>query len=122
MTLTSFTKGNVVFEFKVGQNHLNRGNSTHGGLVCTLVDIGGSLAVAAMTGSLYTGVSTDIGVSFCSFSKLNDILIVESTCLKAGKNLAFTKTTLKLKQDGSIIASGSHTKYIGKAPAPSSKL
>lgn len=118
MSLTRVNKGEIAFEFKIGQEHLNRGMATHGGVVCMLVDIAGSLAVTSMTGSSYSGVSTDISVSFCNASRLDDTLIVESKCHKAGKNLAFTTTNLKLKKDGSIVASGSHTKYIGNPPNP----
>jgi acyl-coenzyme A thioesterase 13 len=116
MTLTSVKKGEVEFEFKIGPDHLNRVMSTHGGVICTLVDIAGSIAVASMTGGPDTGVSTDISVSFISGSKLNETLIVESKCHKAGRNLAFTTTHLKLKETGALVATGSHTKYIGKPP------
>jgi acyl-coenzyme A thioesterase 13 len=116
MTLTSVQKGKIVFEFKIGSEHLNRMMTTHGGVICTLVDIGGSIAVASMTGSPYTGVSTDISVSFAGSSKLHETLIVESTCLKAGRNLAFTNTNIKVKDNGTQVATGSHTKYIGSPP------
>ena len=62
------------YQLKVEKEHLNRIASVHGGLLCVLVDVGGSLAVSAKTLNEYSGVSTDISVSFLSSAKLGDTL------------------------------------------------
>ncbi|KAH6579970.1 hypothetical protein BASA61_009958 [Batrachochytrium salamandrivorans] len=60
----------VVCEMPVDQAHLNVMNGLHGGVTATIVDVIGSLAIAAKTGSSYTGVSTDISVQYLSGGKL----------------------------------------------------
>ncbi|KAJ3186944.1 hypothetical protein HDU85_006981 [Gaertneriomyces sp. JEL0708] len=96
----------------VEKHHLNRVNGLHGGTLCTLVDIGGSLAVSAKTNSTYTGVSTDINVSFLNAGKIGDQLQIESVCHKSGKTLAYTNVTVK--SGDKILVTGSHTKYVGQ--------
>ncbi|TPX35455.1 hypothetical protein SmJEL517_g02071 [Synchytrium microbalum] len=113
-------EGIIKAEMLVEQIHLNRAHGLHGGCICTLVDIAGSLAVSARRQSSgFTGVSTDIHVSFLNGGKLGDRLLIESICSKAGKTLAFTST--KISVGDKLLATGSHTKYIGAAIKPVSK-
>ncbi|KAK9718725.1 hypothetical protein K7432_005297 [Basidiobolus ranarum] len=105
-------KGKVILDFPVRKEHLNRLESLHGGVMGTLVDIGGSLSIASM-GMKATGVTTDLNVTCLSPAKLGDVLSVEATCVKLGKTLAFTEIDLKLKDK--IIAQGRHTKYVASA-------
>ncbi|CAO3629122.1 unnamed protein product [Cunninghamella blakesleeana] len=86
-------EGRVHAEFKVEKQHLNRLKSVHGGLLATVVDIGGSLALASK-GLFATGVSTDINISYISSAKEGDIVTVDATCDKLGKTLAFTSVQL----------------------------
>lgn len=56
----------------------NRLNILHGGTIASMVDLGGSLAVASM-GLYATGVSTDLnGRAICINSKLKNAYIVAS--------------------------------------------
>jgi acyl-coenzyme A thioesterase PaaI-like protein len=41
---------------------------------------------------------------------------MESECTKVGKNLAFTRVELFVEEK--LIATGNHTKYMGKGTAP----
>ncbi|KNC97148.1 uncharacterized protein SPPG_09477 [Spizellomyces punctatus DAOM BR117] len=107
-------KGTVLCELTVEDYHLNRLQGLHGGTICTLVDIGGSLAVAAKANNTYTGVSTDISVSFLNGGKIGDKLQIHSTCNKKGKTLAYT--TVEVKAGDKLLATGSHTKYVGGTP------
>ncbi|TPX50826.1 hypothetical protein SeMB42_g00309 [Synchytrium endobioticum] len=109
-------EGVVTAEMRVEPHHLNRANGLHGGTICTLVDIAGSLAVSArkQTSGL-TGVSTDIHVSFLNGGKLGDNLRIESFCPKVGRMLAFTTT--KIFAGTKLLATGSHTKYVGNSVA-----
>ncbi|KAK4090862.1 hypothetical protein PCL_03475 [Purpureocillium lilacinum] len=85
----SASPGRVDFEMDIHKDHTNRLQTIHGGTIASLVDLGGSLAVAS-TGRFATGVSTDLNV---------------------GKTLAYTTVTFT-NSKGQIAARGSHTKYV----------
>ncbi|KAG5978704.1 hypothetical protein E4U55_006050 [Claviceps digitariae] len=90
----------------------NRFNKLHGGTLASLVDLGGSLAVAS-TGRFATGVSTDLNVTYMApAGKPGDVLKGMATCDKIGKNMAYTTVTFTNCR-GQLAARGSHTKYIG---------
>ncbi|KAF5024192.1 hypothetical protein F66182_3706 [Fusarium sp. NRRL 66182] len=82
----------------------NRLQTLHGGTLASLVDLGGSLAVAS-TGRFATGVSTDLN------GRPGDVLKGTATCDKIGKTLAFTQVTFT-NSKGQLAARGSHTKYV----------
>ncbi|KAF9971378.1 hypothetical protein BGZ73_005707 [Actinomortierella ambigua] len=109
LKLISATKGSCLAELKVGPQHLNRLGGCHGGLLSTIVDVGGSLAIAAEE-MQSTGVSTDLNVSFVSSAKQGDILSIYSRCDKVGGTLAFT--TVEIKRGEEVIALGRHTKFV----------
>ncbi|KAI8929178.1 HotDog domain-containing protein [Entophlyctis helioformis] len=113
LQVLSATADRVVCEMPVESHHLNLVHGLHGGLTATLVDVGGSLAIAAKTHSTFTGVSTDLSVSYLAGGKLGDNLRVEAECAKAGRTLAFTQ--VKIFAGDRIIATGSHTKFIANA-------
>ncbi|GAA5817451.1 hypothetical protein MFLAVUS_010998 [Mucor flavus] len=104
--------GQVSAEFEVEKHHLNRLESVHGGLLATVVDIGGSLAIASK-GLFATGVSTDINISYISGVKQGEMIQVEARVDKLGKTLAFT--TVDLFSNGRLVASGRHNKFVAKA-------
>ena len=73
----------------------------------TLIDSGGSLAVAT-NGYRNTGVSTDINATFARpAGKAGDVIRVTSEIISMGKTLAYTRTRVSHN-----AAYGSHTKYI----------
>jgi acyl-coenzyme A thioesterase 13 len=60
----------------------NRLNILHGGTIASMVDLGGSLAVASR-GLFATGVSTDLNVTYLSSGgKVGDLIKAEVTCDK----------------------------------------
>lgn len=60
----------------------NRLNILHGGTIASMVDLGGSLAVASR-GLFATGVSTDLNVTYLSSGgKIGDLIKAEVTCDK----------------------------------------
>jgi acyl-coenzyme A thioesterase 13 len=80
----------------------------------TIVDLGGSLAVASR-GLFSTGVSTDLNVTYLSSGgAIGDKILAEVTCDKFGKTLAFTSIRFK-NATGQEFARGSHTKYVALA-------
>ncbi|KAG0329580.1 hypothetical protein BG004_002301, partial [Podila humilis] len=107
--LVSARKGQVVAEPVVTPQHLNRLRGCHGGLLSTIVDVGGSLAIASEDMHA-TGVSTDLNVSFVSGAKLGKILSIHSRCDKVGGTLAYT--TVEVMVGDKIVALGRHTKYV----------
>ncbi|KAG2172754.1 hypothetical protein INT43_000101 [Umbelopsis isabellina] len=109
--------GNIQAQFKVEKHHLvtfspingNRLKSVHGGLLSTVVDIGGSLAIASK-GLFATGVSTDLNITFVSGAKLGQVLDVDAKCVKLGRTLAFTE--IDITTEGKVVCQGRHTKFV----------
>ncbi|KAK2739282.1 hypothetical protein FQN57_006617 [Myotisia sp. PD_48] len=114
MRVTAARPGTVNFELDVKKEHTNRLGIVHGGTIASMVDLGGSLAVASH-GLFATGVSTDLNVTYLnSGGKIGDKLLAEVTCDKIGKTLAYT--TIRFTNPANeVIARGSHTKYISFA-------
>ncbi|CAF3487283.1 unnamed protein product [Fusarium graminearum] len=101
--VVSATEGRVDFE--------NRLQTIHGGTLASLVDLGGSLAVAS-TGRFSTGVSTDLNVTYLSPGGCPGDLLKGTAILdKIGKTLAYTQVTFT-NSKGQLAARGSHTKYV----------
>ncbi|KAJ2906664.1 putative thioesterase superfamily protein [Zalerion maritima] len=114
MKITDASKGKVGFEIKIQPCHTNRLSIIHGGTIASLVDLGGSLAVASV-GLFQTGVTTDLNVTYLSpGGKVGDILRGTAECDKWGKVLAYTRVSFH-NEKGQLAARGSHTKFIAKA-------
>ncbi|KAI5464871.1 HotDog domain-containing protein [Mariannaea sp. PMI_226] len=107
----SATEGRVDFELDIHKDHTNRLQTIHGGTIASIVDLGGSLAVAS-TGRFATGVSTDLNVTYLSpGGRVGDKLTGTAICEKIGKTLAYTTVTFT-NNKGQLAARGSHTKYV----------
>ncbi|KAJ9492813.1 hypothetical protein VN97_g400 [Penicillium thymicola] len=114
LRVTAARPGVVNFELDIQKQHTNRLNILHGGTIASMVDLGGSLAVASR-GLFATGVSTDLNVTYLnSGGKVGDRILAEVTCDKFGKTLAFTNIKFT-DPNGHIVARGSHTKYVTQA-------
>ena len=112
--LSASKTGSMTARLKVKACHINSKGTLHGVVSAGLVDWAGSLAIAA-TGLEKTGASTDIHTSFVSTAKEGDLLEISATAAKVGGTLAFTNVEIrKLKEDASssVVATGSHTKYV----------
>ncbi|KAG6361915.1 hypothetical protein INS49_010144 [Diaporthe citri] len=83
--------GKVTFDLHIHKQHTNRLNILHGGTIASMVDLGGSLAVASM-GLYSTGVSTDLNGtrSRAVLLQQQDKIRVIAECEKMGKTLAYT--------------------------------
>ncbi|PHH81380.1 hypothetical protein CDD82_907 [Ophiocordyceps australis] len=109
--VVSASPGRVDFEMDIHKDHTNRLQTIHGGTLASLVDLGGSLAVAS-TGRFATGVSTDLNVTYLApGGKPGDLLKGTALCDKIGKTLAYTTVTFT-NSKGQLAARGSHTKYV----------
>ncbi|KZT09125.1 Thioesterase/thiol ester dehydrase-isomerase [Laetiporus sulphureus 93-53] len=99
---------------KIEPYNLNRVGTVHGGLIMSLTDTIGSLAIATK-GQYMTGVSVDIGTSFVKpAGRTGDELRVSAVVTGMGKSLAFTRIDF-FNASGQLAAYGHHTKYIGKS-------
>ncbi|THV52371.1 hypothetical protein BGAL_0081g00220 [Botrytis galanthina] len=117
LRVTGAEPGRVNFELDIKKEHTNRLNIIHGGTIASMVDLGGSLAVASR-GLYATGVSTDLNVTYLnSGGKVGDVLKAVVTCDKCkvvGKTLAYTSIQFT-NSKGEVAARGSHTKYVALA-------
>ncbi|KAA6412777.1 MAG: _thioesterase family [Lasallia pustulata] len=114
LRVTAAKPGTVNFELDVRKEHTNRLGILHGGTIASMVDLGGSLAVASR-GLFATGVSTDLSVTYLNAGgKIGDTLRAEVTCDKFGKTLAYTSIKFMNTKD-QLVARGSHTKYVALA-------
>ncbi|KAJ5389400.1 esterase [Penicillium cataractarum] len=114
LRVTAARPGTVNFELDIQKEHTNRLNILHGGTIASMVDLGGSLAVASR-GLFATGVSTDLNVTYLSSGgKVGDKIMAEVTCDKFGKTLAYTNIKFT-NEKGEVVARGSHTKYVSFA-------
>ncbi|KAE8387635.1 hypothetical protein ETB97_011123 [Aspergillus alliaceus] len=114
LRVTAAKPGQVNFELDIQKEHTNRLNILHGGTIASMVDLGGSLAVASC-GLFATGVSTDLNVTYLSSGgKIGDKILAEASCDKFGKTLAYTSIKF-VNSKGEVVARGSHTKYIALA-------
>ncbi|KAL4915196.1 HotDog domain-containing protein [Aspergillus aurantiobrunneus] len=114
LRVTAAKPGTVNFELDIQKEHTNRLSILHGGTIASMVDLGGSLAVASR-GLYATGVSTDLNVTYLSSGgKVGDKILAEVTCDKFGKTLAYTSIKF-MNTKGDLFARGSHTKYVALA-------
>ncbi|KAM0799976.1 HotDog domain-containing protein, partial [Usnea florida] len=114
LRVTAAQPGAVTFELDIQKEHTNRLGIVHGGTIASMVDLGGSLAVASK-GLFATGVSTDLNVTYInSGGSIGDTLRAEVTCDKFGKTLAYTSARF-LNGKNELVARGSHTKYVTMA-------
>ncbi|THW63106.1 DEAD-domain-containing protein [Aureobasidium pullulans] len=114
LRVTAARPGVVNFELPIEKHHTNRLNILHGGTIASMVDLGGSLAVASR-GLFATGVSTDLNVTYLnSGGKIGDLIRAEVICDKFGKTLAYTSINFHNEKQ-ELVARGSHTKYVSFA-------
>ena len=50
---------------------------------------------------------------FFKAAKLGETIIIDAQTLKRGKRLAFLNVDIRNKDDGSLLAQGKHTKFVG---------
>ncbi|KAJ2725291.1 hypothetical protein GGI07_001425 [Coemansia sp. Benny D115] len=118
MKILSAEVGHVRGEIPITKSYLNAIGGTHGGWLSTLVDTGGSLAVASQ-GYMTTGVSTDISISFLAASGEGNSVIFDAKVLKMGKTLAYTRVDIYSGEK--LVATGNHTKFVAKETSQGNK-
>lgn len=114
LQLVSASKGTFKAHLKLAPCHVNSRGTIHGSVSATIVDWAGGLAIATH-GFDKSGVSVDIHVTYLSTATVGDIVEIEGTATKVGRNLGFTNVTITKMKDGKpdqLIASASHTKFV----------
>ncbi|RDW90899.1 PaaI family thioesterase [Aspergillus mulundensis] len=107
-------EGNFSARLEVGPKHLNSKGGLHGVFSACVTDWAGGLAIASC-GLESTGVSTNINVNYLSTATTGDWLEIRGYANKVGKSLAFTTITISKctsSGDTTLVAQGSHTKYV----------
>ena len=80
-----------------------------------------SLAITASAPTDFNaGVSVNMSIDYMKSAQLGDTVVIESSCIKRGKNLVFTETKLYCNKD--LIASGTHTKFCSPRTKVTAKL
>ncbi|CAD7080781.1 unnamed protein product [Hermetia illucens] len=106
--------GSCVAEFTVAEEHLNPAGGLHGGLIATIIDNVSTYALMTKERPTEaTGATVDLHVSYMKAARLGDEVIVDAKAIRAGKLLAYLECELRHKKDGSLIAKGTQTKYVG---------
>jgi acyl-coenzyme A thioesterase 13 len=90
MSVTAIGPGSVTCELDVRDGLQNSYSTLHGGAICTLVDVVGTMALLTVD-PLRAGVSVDLSVSFVASAKAGERVRLEGRVLKAGKRLGFTQ-------------------------------
>ncbi len=121
--IVSAAPGRVVAQLELEPVHLNSKKILHGAVSATIIDWAGGMAIAS-TGLDKTGVSADIHITYVSTACEGDMLEVEAWTSKVGKSLGFTLVEIRKAtsngQKGSVVATGSHTKFLKFAQAAGS--
>lgn len=139
ITITGGGNGRCLAEFVVRPEHLNGGGGLHGGFTATVVDNFTTYALLTWK-DCHPGVTVDLHVRYFNlseiiskypksnflfefFQKINysylgrasegDTIVVDAQAIKAGKSMAFLDCVLRKKEDDTIIAKGTQTKFIG---------
>ncbi|XP_074556559.1 uncharacterized protein LOC141812467 [Curcuma longa] len=109
--------GRVLYSFIVTPRLVSPGCVLLGGVITTLVDVVGSIALSTC-GLLTTGVSLDINISYLDVAMIGEEIEIEGKVLHVREPITVISVKLRKKATGKLIAEGRHTKYL---PA-SSKL
>lgn len=113
VTIVDASEGTIRARLLLDQNHTNSKGSLHGTMTACLIDWIAGMAIASY-GSTYTGVSTDIHVSYLAGAREGEVLEITGRSMKMGGTLAFVSAEISKVQDGEnvVIATGLHTKYV----------
>lgn len=95
-------------ELKLNVKQCNVWGTIHGGFSAMLVDLI-STCHLELEGHPRS-VSVELNTMYCGQAKLNDVILLESTIIKAGKLMAFCTVQITNKETNKPIAFGKHIK------------
>ncbi|KAI5291811.1 hypothetical protein KEM54_006388 [Ascosphaera aggregata] len=116
VVITHASPGLFKAQIQANSNHMNSHGSLHGVFSACVTDWAGGLAIATH-GWRSTGVSVDIHVTYLTSAKVGDMLEIEATADKVGRNMAYTAVNIWKMGNGEkqLVAKGSHTKFVANA-------
>ena len=113
MKVTLLDETKAVAEVEVTEGLTNAYGTLHGGAICLIVDVLGTLALLGRDAKR-PGVSVDLNTTFCAPAKKGERVICTGRVLRTGKTLGMTEVTVHRASDGLLVATGRHTKALGK--------
>lgn len=103
-------------ECDVNEATANAGGTLHGGVIATLVDEAGTVAIMTVDREARPGVTTDLNVSYFAAGRSGTTAVAEARVLRAGGTLAFVAVDVRAP-DGTLLAQGRMTKFMKSAPS-----
>jgi acyl-coenzyme A thioesterase 13 len=110
--LLEFGDGVARMECPIGDSTANVNGDLHGGVMATLVDEAGTVALACLDRDGRPGVTTDLNVSYLSPARAPRV-IAEARALKVGRTLGYVQVDVRA-EDGTLVAQGRMTKFMGR--------
>jgi acyl-coenzyme A thioesterase 13 len=110
--LLDFGDGAARMECPVGPGTQNVNGDLHGGILATLVDEAGTVALASLDREGRPGVTTDLNVSYLSPGRAPRV-IAEARALKVGRLIGYVQVDVR-GEDGKLVAQGRMTKFMGR--------
>ncbi|TKR63423.1 hypothetical protein L596_027258 [Steinernema carpocapsae] len=107
--ILSVEEGRVRVELDVNEDQVNSEGTLHGGCTSTLADVFTTVALIA-TPRGARGATVDLHVSCTAAAKLGETIVIDSTVVKTGRSMAFTRAEFYRKSDNKPVALCLHTK------------
>ncbi|XP_053207993.1 acyl-coenzyme A thioesterase 13-like [Panonychus citri] len=122
VTIVKAGGGNLTAEVVIDKEHSNRSGGLHGAFIATLVDVMSTLALASSEVELISGDVADFSESASASVALNvtyirpmtigQTLLIECSTLNRGRTMAYLNVDLLNKDEGKLIARGTHSKML----------
>ncbi|KAJ9091445.1 hypothetical protein QFC19_009085 [Naganishia cerealis] len=103
--------GTSVAYLTLEPHHLNSSGSIHGSVSATIVDWASGNALATLCSK--SGVSVDMHVTFLAKAVLGQEVEVRGIVDKLGGRIAFTRVEVRRVDDGELVVTAIHTKFVG---------
>lgn len=110
----SYEDGKCQIKLQVKPEHLNIGNSVHGGVINAICDIALSGAVTCATTEAERVVTMQMNVNFLRAGKPGDTLIAYGEIVKSGRTVVYVEGGVK-NQEGQLIARASGDWFVKRA-------
>lgn len=113
MNVVSAADGKARVELQVAPSLHNVNGMLHGGVIATLVDHAGTLAILSADRQGRAGVTTDLNVTYLAPGTGDALIYADATVLRIGKTMAFVTVDVRRRPDDVLIAQGRMTKFQG---------
>ena len=109
--IVSYSADKVEAEFRIGEEHSNRGGAMHGGAIMTLADTVGGLATTANLPEGYGTVTIESKTNFLAAVTVGDTARAECTPLHRGRTTMVWQTKI-MRGDGKLAAVVTQTQLV----------